>query len=170
MFLIGCAVVVFGMVFAIILLDGSAYNLIDVPSLVILLCAVLGVLTATKSFQVFYAGLRAAVLPQEEITSEMRGRAATLFRLLSKTVAIVAVIAVLACARNLLYLWDFSTLGGAANVGVNLYSSLMAPFYAMLFTTALFEPVVFVLKKRAAAPTSHRASAKGQASMPEIKP
>jgi len=150
MFLIGFAVILIGFWFYAMLLGGQTQNFIDVASLLGILLPLVGVLAATRSFGVFYAGLRAVVFPKEEITEEMRGRAASLFRLLSKAAAMAAGISVLISFVNLLMNLDFSYHHpwGVTILGINMAASMISLIYGLLLIAAVFEPIVFILKKR----------------------
>lgn len=148
MFLIGFAIVLFSFAFCTIMLNGDLNTFIDIPSLIVILVPVIGVLVATQSHRVFFAGLRAAILPKEEITEEMRGQAATLFRLLSKVAMLSGAIGALVSCINMLMSLDFSSPGAWAAFNVNLATALMTLLYGLLFAIAVCEPVVFILKKR----------------------
>lgn len=152
MFLSGLAIMLFCIVFSMIFGKAdpmaSIAFFIDLPSLLIIIGPLVAVLTATQSFKVFCAGLRAAVFPKAEISEEMRGRAASLFRLLSKTAAMAAAIGTLIGLLFILGELDFEDVAIASKIARNVYVSLISPLYALLLIIAVFEPVVFILKKR----------------------
>lgn len=126
----------------------AIYCFIDWPSLMVIVGPLAAVLTATQSFKVFYEGLRAAVFPRTQISEEMRGRAASLFRLLSKTAAMAAAIGILMSLTLMLAEMDFEDVSFISRLASNLAVVLIAPLYALLLIIAVFEPVVFILKKR----------------------
>lgn len=152
MFLLGLAIMMFCLGF--LATFGKAYPMasiaffIDLPSLLIIIGPLVAVLTATQSFKVFYEGLRAALFPKTEISEEMRGRAASLFRLLSKTAAMAAAIGTLMGFLFILGEMDFEDVAIASKIARNIYVCLISPLYAMLLIVSIFEPVVFILKKR----------------------
>lgn len=153
MFLLGLVIMLFCFGFFMVydgtgFIWGSLFNFIDWASFTIIVGALVAVLTATQSFKVFYAGIRAAILPKEEISEEMRGRAASLFRLLSKTAAMAAAIGMLICLLNILYMMNFSEVGMASILAQNIAVSTITPLYALLLIVSVFEPVVYILKKR----------------------
>lgn len=152
MFLLGLAIMLFSLVFLVIFgkADPMAAIMcfIDWPSLIAIVGPLAAVLTATQSFKVFYEGLRAAVFPKAEISEEMRGRAASLFRLLSKTAAMAAAICMFISFLLILAEMDFSEVSYISKLAQNLAVSFITPLYALLLIVAVFEPVVFILKKR----------------------
>lgn len=152
MFLSGLAITLFCYIFLVTFGKGDPMASImfftDLPSLLAIVGPLAAVLTATQSFKVFYAGLRAVAFPKTEISEEMRGRAASLFRLLSKTAAMAAAISTLIGFLFILGEMDFEDVAIASKIARNIYVSLISPLYALLLIVAVFEPVVFILKKR----------------------
>jgi len=148
MFLLGFAIYLVSTGCVIIILGGHVADFINLPSLLIILVPLLAVLTATRSFKVFYGGLRSVILPKEQIKEELRGQAASLFRLLSKITGMVSGIGVLISLVNLLFNMDFTDPHAISCLGVNIAASLILLLYGLLLIAAVFEPVVFILKKR----------------------
>ena len=146
---------------AIIVLGGRPQDFLNWPQLWLILFTLVAVLTATRGFKAFYGGLRAVILPKEPITEELRGQAATLFRFLSKTMALVTCIGVLISLLHLfmkltIFVAIFSptdtfmhgTAGDVMSIGTNMYFGLLIAFHGLFWIAAVFEPVVFILKKR----------------------
>jgi len=148
MFILGFAVFLVSSGLVITLLGGDVRDFLNLPSLLIILVPLAAVLTATKSFKVFYGGLRAMILPKEPITEDLRGQAASLFRLLSKVTALASALGVLICLVNMLMRLDFSDSAAIYNLGANIAASLILLVYGVFLIAAVFEPVVFNLKKR----------------------
>ena len=147
-FLIGFVIFLFGFVFVGQMLGGRITDLIDFTSLLMILIPLLGVLTATRSFRSFYGGMKAVILPKEPLTEELRGQAASLFRLLSKTTALASGMGVLVSLMNILMSLDFSHPEIRYIIGNNVAASLIVMLYGLFLIAAVFEPVVFNLKKR----------------------
>ncbi|MCL2580763.1 MAG: MotA/TolQ/ExbB proton channel family protein [Oscillospiraceae bacterium] len=150
MFKLGFAIFLVTIMITIIILGGTPIHYIDPASIMIILLPLVAVLTATRSFRVFLCGWRAAWNPREEITEEMRGQAASLFRFLSKIAMMAGVLGTLISLINMLMNLDFADEGGIAALSINLAASLLTVFYSMVLIAAVFEPIVFVLKKRSA--------------------
>ena len=150
MFVLGFAIVLICSCLTITVLGGNVTDFIQLPSLLILIIPLVAVLTATKSFKVFYGGLKAVVLPKEPITEELRGQAASLFRSLSKATAMISGIGVLISLMNMLMGLDFSEPNAINMMGSNIAAALVVMLYGLLLIVAVFEPVVFNLKKRQA--------------------
>jgi flagellar motor component MotA len=148
MLLVGLAIILLSFGVCIILLGGDLRYFIDIASMLAILLPLAGVLVATGSFKVFLAGLRAVIFPKEEISEEMRGRAASLFRLLSKTTAMIAGVSVLICLVNVLFNLDVFHPGSVRALGINIAAAMISLIYGLLLIVAVFEPVVFILKKR----------------------
>ena len=148
MFILGLAIYLISTGTVITILGGDVRDFLSIPSLLIILVPLAAVLTATKSFRVFYGGLRAMILPKEPITEELRGQAASLFRLLSKVTALASALGVLVCWVNILMRLDFSDPAAIYNLGINIATTLIFLVYGTLLIAAVFEPVVFNLKKR----------------------
>lgn len=143
MYLIGIAIFLLGIYVLAYSGDMTLAQLIDLPTLIMHLFMIVGVLTAVNGFTAFWSGLKAAVLPKSAISEEMRGRAASLFRLLSKTAALSSLIGLIVGV-----LWMFGVLDDPYALGGPLSVCLIAPLYGIILIVAVFEPVVFILKKR----------------------
>lgn len=148
MFLIGLAAIIVCFCLVVAILDGQMSTFINTPSLLAILIPLLGVVAATGSFETLIHGFKAVVSPKAEITEETRGRAATLFRLLSKTTAISAALITLICLVNMLYALDFTNPNALNSIGSNIAASLISLTYGLILVMAVFEPAVFILKKR----------------------
>ena len=108
------------------------------------------VVTATQNWKIFGIGFKAAVLPQSTISDDMRGKAASLFRFLSKTTALVSVIMMLISLVNVLFALDFTSPYAIHAIGVNIAAALTTPLHGLILIAAVFEPIVVILKKRGA--------------------
>ena len=148
MFILGFAIFLIGVGITITLHGGYLMDYVDLPSLLIIFVPLLAFLTATKSFKVFCAGLRAVILPKTPITEELRDQSVTLFRLLSKTTAIASAIGVLINLLNILMNLDFITPDAINRLGRNIAAALVTMFYGLVLIVGVFEPIVFNLKKQ----------------------
>jgi hypothetical protein len=109
---------------------------------------------ATRSFRVFFAGLRAALLPKRGITDELREQAICLFRSLSKAASIVAAIVVIISFVNMNINAFYSRLDTEfllteviPGLAINTAISFVPVYYALFVIVSVFEPVVLILKK-----------------------
>ena len=147
--LLGLAITLFIIGFVIQpFLGGDIVNFINLPSVLMIILPLAGILTATQSFKIFSEGFMAAVLPKKEISEEVRGQAASLFRFLSKATAFIGLIMVCISWISILMGLDFSDSNAIHMMFVNIAASLVPMFYAVILIFAVFEPTVFVLKKR----------------------
>ena len=148
MFLSGLGLALFFLWFFTAVLGGYARDFIDMAPLMLIIFSLLAVLTATRSFKVFYHGFRAAILPKAVISKEMRLQAVSLFRLLSKTTGMVSAIGVLICFVNMLMNLDFSDARGVSHLGINMSASFITLIYGLFLIAFVFEPAAYILKKR----------------------
>ena len=82
-YLLGLAIFLLSVGATIVVLGGDLYYFMNLPTFLIIVLPLVGVLTATQNFKVFYAGVKAVLFPKEAISEDMRGKAASLFRYLS---------------------------------------------------------------------------------------
>jgi flagellar motor component MotA len=143
MFILGLAIFLFGFTFFIVWMGGDLLMYLDPPSLLVIAVPLLAVLTATKSFKVFYGGLKAMVQPKEPLSEELRGQASSLYRLLSKTTALASGIGVLIAAIIIVV-----NIGDPFMMGKGIAVAIISVLYGLILIAAVFEPVVFNLKKR----------------------
>ena len=151
MFILGFVIFLIICIITVVFLGGWIAYFLNIPSLLIILLPLVAVLTATRSFKVFAGGLKAVMQPQAPLPEELRGQAASLFRLLSKTTALAAGIGFLICTINMLMGLmgiDFSHPEIRSKLAGNIAANLVLPLYALILIAAFFEPVVFNLKKR----------------------
>lgn len=148
MFIFGFVIFLISMILTIVLTGGAILDYMNLPTLLFIILPLVGVLTATKSFKVFAGGLLAVINPYRPLPEELRGQAASLFRLLSKTTAIVSVMLLLIMFINICMGLDLSYPDIRSAILVNIAASLVQPFYGMILIVGVFEPVVFNLKKR----------------------
>jgi len=109
---------------------GFEAMLLNLPLAMIYLFTLLAVLTAKQGYKVFFSGLKAAVFPNMPLSKDICGRAAKLFRMLSKTAALTSILAL------------------AFAVQYGLAHAFLAPFLGAVLIAAVFEPLVYTLKKR----------------------
>ena len=147
-YLAGLAIFLFTSVSTVLFLGGDISTFFYGYTYLIMLILLAGVLTATQSFKVFYAGMKAVILPHKPMSEDMRGKAASLFRFLSKTTALIAGIMVLISLINMLFGLDFEDPQAISKIGVNAAYALVFLFQGLTLIAAVFEPVVFILKKR----------------------
>ena len=88
------------------------------------------------------------VFPKKPITEELRVQAASLFRLLSKATAIISALGFLISLFNLLTGLDYSSPDYRCLFGPNIAAASLIFTYGLFLIAAVFEPVVFNLKKR----------------------
>jgi len=148
MFILGFAIFLICTLLTAIVLGGDWASFINLPTLLMILIPLAAVMTATKSFKVFYYGLKAMFFPEKPITEELRGQAASLFRFLSKATALVSTIGFLISIINLLMGIDYTIPDLRFAIGANIAATLLIFVYGLFLIVAVFEPVVFNLKKR----------------------
>ena len=148
MFILGFAIFLICTFLTVIVLGGDWTSFINLPTLLMIFIPLAAVMTATKSFKIFYYGLKAMIFPKKPITEELRGQAASLFRLLSKATAIVSTIGFLISIINMLMGMDYSFPDLHFTIGAKIAAALLIYVYALFLIVAVFEPVVFNLKKR----------------------
>jgi transcriptional regulator with XRE-family HTH domain len=117
---------------------------INVPSLIPIFIPLLAVLIFTRSFKLFFGGLRAAI-SKKETTEEFRAQAASLFRLLSKTAMLAAGISIIMGIISMPL--DFIREADIADMVAIIGNILIAPLYSLFMIAFLLEPIVFILKK-----------------------
>ena len=143
LFILGVVVYLLGVTACMYLKGISASVLFNPAGVVVLILSIVGVLTATRSFKVFYCGLKAVVFPKKPLEEKIRGRAASLFRLLSKTVALASLIPLLCGVIE---------MGGGAFDGEiirhTLSAAFIGPLLNIIIVTCVLEPVVYNLKTR----------------------
>jgi len=148
MFLLGIAVIVAGFMMLIVFIGGRIIDYVDIPSAVAIVFPLIAVLMATNGFKVFAAGFMAAAFPKTEIAEKMRGQAASLFRLLSKTAVLAAALASTISLVNIFSHIPFRPDTPIAFIGMSIWAICAAWIFALFLILAVFEPVVFNLKKR----------------------
>ena len=148
--LIAIALFLFGTAFTIVVLGGYLSDFLNLPTLVLLILPLAAVLTITRSFKLFGAGFRAALFPKKEIEDDVRKQAALLFRLMSKTTILAAIITTHISLVNLLRGFDYSASNALAGFISNATASLGFLLYGMIIIVFIFEPVVYILNKEKA--------------------
>ena len=147
-YLLGLAVSLTCFVSVILMLGGSLLNFVDPSSFFMIIVPLAAILFATGSFKTFGGGLMAAVLPNKPIPEELRGQAASLFRFLSKVTAMLMGIMTIIGFMNILLNLDLSDPNAINAIGMSISSTLISSFYGLILIAVVFEPVVFILKKR----------------------
>ena len=143
MYFIGIAIFLLG-IFGSMSLKGFSLTLLVVPSAIVInFVPIIAVLTITRSFQAFGNGLKATMFSKKSISEDMRGKAASLFRFLSRITVIMSIFGFLFGVVTILSnLNDFDKMGHA------LKAALVTPIWGLTLVAVVFEPVVFILKKR----------------------
>ena len=98
------------------------------------------------------------IFPRKPISEEQRVQTISLFRLMTKTVAIAAGIITIAFLIAMLVGIDVTSIDFATKDSTyteflfqltgNTAILLIVPFYSLLMILVVFEPVVFILKKK----------------------
>jgi len=149
MFFLGLGIFLIFNALMIVGLGGEIIDYINFPSFMMILVPLLAVLTITRSYRVFWGGLRAAFSPKKEVPEDLRLQAASLFRLLSITALLAALISMLICCINIGFGMDFSnTEELLSTLAVNLAATVIPLYCALFLIAAVFEPVVFMLKRK----------------------
>ena len=148
--LIAIIIFLFGTAFTIVGLGGYLADYINLPTLVLLILPLAAVLTITRSFKLFGIGFRAALFPKKEIEADVRKQAALLFRLMSKTTMLAAVITTLISLMNMMIAFDFYADKALISFMGNAAASLGFLLYGLLIIVFIFEPVVYILNKEKA--------------------
>jgi flagellar motor component MotA len=103
------------------------------------------VMIATQGYRLLRCGFRAVIFPNEPISEDMRNKAISLFRLLSKTTVLAALLTIVFSAiASFGHADDMNALGHQI---ATVFSSLI---FGILMIGAVFEPIVFILKTRQA--------------------
>ena len=133
----------------IILASGGDYgDFIDLPSWVALIIPMLAVLTITRSYRTFGAGIKAALFPKKEISDDLRNKATSLFRLLSKIAILSAVIVAMIFLTNMAFGIDYSGPHVFENIVINIAICVMPILYSLFLIVFIFEPIVHILQNR----------------------
>ena len=146
--LIAIVLFLFGTAFTIVGLGGDLQDFINLPTLVLLILLLVAVLTITRSFKLFGIGFRAALFPKKELDEDVRKQAALLYRLMSKTTILAAVITTLISLLNLMINFNYleeNTLN--LSMG-NIAASLVFLLYGLIIIVFIFEPVAYILNKK----------------------
>ena len=148
-YLLGLAIFLFSVALGALLLTGDLRFILDIPTFILLILPLVAVLTATQNFKIFAVGFKAAILPKSNISDDMRGKAASLFRFLSKATALIMTIHILVSLIMMLTNIDFGEPESIYRIGSrNISAILVTPLYGLIFIAAIFEPIVIILKKR----------------------
>lgn len=146
-YLLGLAIFLVSVGATITILGGDLLFFLNFPAILAILIPLTGVLTATQSFRTFGLGFKAVIFPGKPISEELRGKAASLFRFLSKITALSSAIILLICLINLLMYWADNP-EEIMNWGDNIAALVLSLLYGLTIIAAIFEPVVYILKKR----------------------
>ena len=147
--IIALCIFLLGTAFTIMMLGGSLPDFINLPSLFVIFLMNVVVLTITRSFKLFAVGLKAALFPRKIVSDDVREQAASLYRLLSKTTVLGAVVSTLISLTNMLMSLDFADPGSINKLGGNAAAALISSLYGMLLIILIIEPVIYMLKKNA---------------------
>jgi len=141
-------VVVLGIWLSMVIIGVNTAYFIDLPSLLMLLIPLLFVLTITRSFKLFSLGLRTLIFPGRFISDENREQVILLFRLMTKTVLIAAIVSMIIGFVGMGAGMDYSTDFFLENLIRNININLILPLYGLIMILVVFEPIVFILKKK----------------------
>jgi transcriptional regulator with XRE-family HTH domain len=148
---VAVVVVLLGIWLSFAFFGTSVMYFLDPPSLLLLLLPMIFILTITRSFKLFNLGLKSLILPRKPISEEDRTQAISLFRLMSKTVALIAAITMITGFIGIVSS-DFYPFSDKAIMQENIYILysvlLMIPLYSLIMILVIFEPIVFILKKK----------------------
>ena len=153
-FFLGLGVFLLCNAFIITTLGGSTTHFFNPSILLTIFVPLLAILIITGNLRVFFSGLWVAVLPNEEITSEQCTKTVIVFRLLSKTAVIVAVISVLIGIINTGTHVDVTVETASAVFDTSIAIALLPLHFALILVVAIFEPAVHILKKRSSNDTN----------------
>jgi transcriptional regulator with XRE-family HTH domain len=150
-----------GMVFIFLsyaLLGADTRHFLDLPSLYLLLLPIIFILTITRSYKQFYLGIVTLIFPRKQISEEQREQTISLFRLMSKTVAIASGILTISFLITIFVGIDFTSvdfIGKDSTYTEFLFQLtrsmailLIVPLYSLVMILGVFEPIVFILKKK----------------------
>ncbi|MCL2820848.1 MAG: helix-turn-helix domain-containing protein [Oscillospiraceae bacterium] len=146
--IIAIAIAIIGTALIILASGGDYGDFIDLPSWVALIIPMLAVLTITRSFRVFGAGFNAALFPKKEISDELRTKAVSLFRLLSKIVILSAVIVAMIFLTNMAFGIDYNGPHLFENLVINIAICVMPILYSLFLIVFIFEPIVYILRNK----------------------
>ena len=141
-------VVLLGIWLSIIILGVNAGYFMDLPSLLMILIPLLFVLTITRSFKLFSIGFSTLLFPKRKISDEQREQAISLFRLMTKTVLLAVIISMIIGFVGMGAFMDFSDPESINNLFRNININLILPLYGLIMILVIFEPIVFILKKK----------------------
>lgn len=143
MYIAGIVIFLFGLILGFIYKHIPLTIFLNPTAIFILLFSLFGVLTATRGFRVLVRGFKAAMSPYAVISEDDRGRAASLFRLLSKTTALaMALITLIGFISAMGNIEDTQAMAEA------LAAAIMGAVIGLFLIAAVFEPAVAILKRR----------------------
>ncbi len=143
MFLIGVAIFLFGVFMSYLITGGHLSAFVLLPLIMLQILSIVGVLAATRSFKVFAVGLYAAIFSKKEVSKETLDQSVSLFRLLSKITMLSSLIWFIYCVIHI-----FGSIGDMSVLLSSLTTSIVGPFWGLVLVAGVFEPLVFILKKR----------------------
>jgi flagellar motor component MotA len=143
MFIFGIVIFLLGSTLLAAWAGGEIGMFIDPVSLLLIFVSLLAVLTATRSYRIFWGGLKAMIQPENSFSGDLCKQAVSLFRLLSKTIAIASLMG--GVLGGIIVLW---TVESIETLGRGLAVAFTTPFYGFGLIIAVFEPIVFNLKRR----------------------
>jgi len=146
--IIALGIFLLGTIFTILTYGGHLDGFLDWHSLLMIFIPLVLVLTVTRSFKLFASGLQAALFPKKDISEDKCKRAASLYRLLSRTAMIATVISVMIPLIIMLYQLDFASENILSIIGNNFSVVLISPLYGLFMIMFVFEPVVYILRQK----------------------
>jgi len=153
MFFLGLGIFLVFNALTIVTLGGVLLDFINIPSIMIVIVPLLAVLTITRSYRVFFGGLRVAVSANRVIADELREHAISLFRLLSKTAVLAAIVSLVISTTSMALGLNWDMLVSDTEVFVqaivlNASAAFLPLYIALVLVIIVFEPVVFILKRK----------------------
>ncbi|MCL2840615.1 MAG: hypothetical protein FWE05_07545 [Defluviitaleaceae bacterium] len=117
---------------------------IDLPSLLALAVPLLGIIMATRGFAFFGMGFKMAINPKAVLSQEDRNGVAGLFRLLSISTLIIAIVVFVTSMLITIYNADNDLL--VSSMGDIVIISSIVLFYGTYISLGLFAPISFIAK------------------------
>ena len=141
----GVAVFALALVLGVEIWGGSVRDFLWLEWALMFVLPLFAVLLATRNLRLFWAGLSAVADSGLPCSEELRGQAASLFRFLSRVTGLLcglwALVALIVMLMNI-------SPGQPPTWGAPLYGAMISALYGLFLIAGVFEPAVFILKKR----------------------
>ena len=146
--IIASVIFILGTTLIIVAFGGDIGDFVDLPTWLSIIIPLLAVLTITRSFKLFGRGFQVALFPKREISDAEKQQAASLFRLLSKTALMAGIIILIIGFINIGFGMDYSNPDFTELLIMNIAVVILTPLYSLCAIVFIFEPIVYILKKR----------------------